>query len=597
MPDELRWLVDFDRAVADGLGFRVPLDDATRGGLDRLVVLGLRLATDASATAAGLETLLAHHLHGGSGLALVPQGTPTNNTAGAPSGVSRGDDADATFLAPFAAPAAFDPAADWLARRDGQWLADWLGIDPAALEQVPGAHGSDQLEARAMQTALWPATLGYATQTLLQPLLDDRTRLDLRAFATRFVSGRGPVPAVRVGRQPYGILPATAYSRLRLGGKEAPDLLDALARRLAVARADWAGLAQGAARVRASDAPLQTLLDVLGLQATSAEYGQRYAESLADLYNRANLGGFGERMLASWQAGGEDAAALALLARLGAPAGVEPELLRLFFFRAAQGLHGPLIEDRPLSETAALAPATPDGRDYIAWLADAARSSLETVRREQGFATTPPDALLYLLLRHAVLLGYWDGRAASRGRRRCPRHGRGRGGAGRARVRARRRGAGREREQVRAALPEGCADHRERRPARRRLPADRARLARRDAAAGRAARRARRAAGRPDGPARAPARRARGPLLVPARRVARGARARASRDAARDREAGAAVRAARRRVRLARGGTAEGRSGQSRSSSTPPRRRSSRRRALHPSYATRRTAATCTRPR
>ena len=50
-------------------------------------------------------------------------------------------------------------------------------------------------------------------------------------------------------------------------------------------------LAQGAARVRASDAPIQTLLDVLGLQATSVEYGQRYAESLADLYNRANLGG------------------------------------------------------------------------------------------------------------------------------------------------------------------------------------------------------------------------------------------------------------------------------------------------------------------
>ena len=408
MPDELAWLVDFDRAVADGLGFRVPLDERTRGGLERLVVLGLRLGTDAAATKAELETLLTHHLHGG-GLALVPQGTQTNNTDGAPSGVSRTDDADASFADPFGSPAGFDPSADWLARRDGQWLADWLGIDPAALEQVPGAHGTDQLEARAMQTALWPATLGYATQTLLQPLLDDRTRLGIRAFGTRFVSGRGPVPAVRVGRQPYGILPATAHSRLRLGDQEGPAALDGLAQRLGVARADWTALAQDTARVQASDAPIATLLDVLGLQATSVEYGQRYAESLADLYNRANLAGLGERMLAGYRAGGEDAAAMELLARLGAAAGVEPEVLRLFFFRATQRLRGPLIEDRPLSETAGLAPVTPDGRGYIAWLADAARVSLETVRREQGFAATPPDALLYLLLRHAVLLGYWDG--------------------------------------------------------------------------------------------------------------------------------------------------------------------------------------------
>jgi hypothetical protein len=405
LPDELRWLVDFDRAVQDGLGFRVPLDERTRGGLDRLVVLGLRLSSDRVQTRAELETLLSHHRYSQDGFAIVPQGTPTNNTDGMPAGVARGDDADATFTDPFAPAPRFTVSDDPLAKRDGQWLAEWLGIDPAALEQVAGAEASDQLEARAMQTALWPATLGYVAGSLLEPLLDESTQLGLRSFFTRFVSGRGPVPAVRVGNQPYGILPTTAFSRLLLDGG---GLLDAIAARLGIARADWTALAANAARVTPSAAPFQTLLDVLGLQATSVEYRQRYAESLDDLYNRANLVGLGERMLIAYNGGAENAAGRELLQRLGALSGIEPKILELFFFSAAQLLQGPLIEARPLSETAPLQNVTADARNYIGWLADAARVSLETVRREEGFAEGPPNALLYLLLRHAILLGYWD---------------------------------------------------------------------------------------------------------------------------------------------------------------------------------------------
>ena len=142
VPDELRWLVDFDRAVQDGLGFRVPLDDATRAGLDRLLVVGLRLSTDATETKAQLETLLEHHQHGQAGLALVRQGTPTNNTDRSPSGVSRVDDPDASFVDPFAPVPRFTWSSDWLLKRDGQWLAEWLGVDTSAFLQVPGPRGA-----------------------------------------------------------------------------------------------------------------------------------------------------------------------------------------------------------------------------------------------------------------------------------------------------------------------------------------------------------------------------------------------------------------------------------------------------------------------
>ena len=71
-----------------------------------------------------------------------------------------------------------------------------------------------------MQTAMWPATLGYWMNTLFTSsdgktsIFTDETIDQTRAFFTQFVSGRGPLPAIRIGGQPYGILPTTAFSRI-----------------------------------------------------------------------------------------------------------------------------------------------------------------------------------------------------------------------------------------------------------------------------------------------------------------------------------------------------------------------------------------------
>jgi hypothetical protein len=406
VPDELRWLFDFDRAVSDGLGFRVKLDDATAGGLDRLLVIGLRTSSDAAQGKTELEALLTHHRRGRAGLDLLAQGAPTNNTEQLSAGVQRGDDPDATFHDPFDPAPAFTPTADPLERRDGEWLAQWLGIDPAVLAPLAGAAGRDQLEARAMQAALWPATLGYLLGTLLQPVLGDRAIDEARRFFTTYVTGRGPVPAVRVGSQPYGILPATAFSRLASGGRE--PFLAGLHGLIQTARSDWSALAAGAGRVGLGDDRQRTLLDVIGLNATSVEYHQRYAESLDDIYNRVNLRGAGATWLAAFQAAGWLDDGLTLLRRLGYDGDATPDILERVFFGAQQRLQGPLIDDRPLSETAPIRAYTADDRNYIEWLVDAARTSLDAVRREDGLEDDTPNALLYLLLRHAVLLGYWE---------------------------------------------------------------------------------------------------------------------------------------------------------------------------------------------
>src|SRR6185369_15388548 len=59
------------------------------------------------------------------------------------------------------------------------------------------------------------------------------------------------------------------------------------------------------------------------------------------------------------------------------------------------------------SETDPIRPSTTDGHNYIQWLIDASGVSLDALYAQQGFLKdTPPSALLYLFLRHALQLGY-----------------------------------------------------------------------------------------------------------------------------------------------------------------------------------------------
>jgi hypothetical protein len=60
---------------------------------------------------------------------------------------------------------------------------------------MPNADGTDQRDARAANTALWPATWGYFLQTALNPLLGPAAVAQTRDFFLKYVSGRGPLPA------------------------------------------------------------------------------------------------------------------------------------------------------------------------------------------------------------------------------------------------------------------------------------------------------------------------------------------------------------------------------------------------------------------
>ncbi|HWO66641.1 MAG TPA: hypothetical protein VNO31_42080, partial [Umezawaea sp.] len=272
----------------------------------------------------------------------------------------------------------------WTTKTDGEWFAELLGIDPTVLEGVPNADGTDRRDARAAHTALWPATWGNHLRALLSGVLTPDQIEETRRFFLANVSGRGPLPAVKIGRQPYGILPTTVFSRLAFPTTATHrTALNAVLKAMAQ---QWDAAVEHVANLDEPGADRhQALLDILALHPTSAEYRFRYGQSAATVEDLAPL----------------TEPVRALLARLGAP-DTDPDLVRGLFADAAESLVAPVVDDRPLSETDRIRPYTADGRDYLTWLAE---SDLATIGGELGFADdVPPSALLYLLARHAVLL-------------------------------------------------------------------------------------------------------------------------------------------------------------------------------------------------
>ena len=212
------WMVDFDAALANGMAIEVPQSVVDTAGfvrrrfnlatdlLERLVVVGLEWTKTAEDSAAELADLFGAHRDSG-GFGFAPLGTPTNNTEAAPSGYSQGDE----HTPPEPADAAHATELDALQ------LCTWaFGIAPEALpaDNIANAHLAEQRTALHMLNALWRGTFGHYLIELWNPPLDEGSRIlktstvyNLRRYAVSYLRPGGPLPLVRVGKQPYGILP------------------------------------------------------------------------------------------------------------------------------------------------------------------------------------------------------------------------------------------------------------------------------------------------------------------------------------------------------------------------------------------------------
>jgi hypothetical protein len=270
----LQWTRDFKHAIDLGLAIRLPITAAqATSGFTRIVVFGVKSnlapADGPVRLAAAID---AHHFTDGA--AVLPLNTPTNNADDTKAGY-RSDDPGFTVSCATERGAPLVPSGD--GRAEGDRLAAALGLAPVTFAHIRGSDGRSDDAPAAMNTVLWPATLGYYLENLVTGAVPDVDNVIPAAgahFAT-WLRARGPWPALRFGRQPYGIVPVVAaglYQPIE-GGPLAPHLSGLLQK----LRPYWESSSANVARVVPGADPDSTLTAILSQSPFSTTYAGRTA--------------------------------------------------------------------------------------------------------------------------------------------------------------------------------------------------------------------------------------------------------------------------------------------------------------------------------
>ncbi|MCI0748820.1 MAG: hypothetical protein L0Y58_25720, partial [Verrucomicrobia subdivision 3 bacterium] len=412
--DGMKWMVDFDAAEKVGMGIRTKLarEDAA-AGLDFVLVMGIKDSLDGTTDWTLRLAELFNAQHYTDGVSFVPQGTPSNNTLDAPSGFSSNDPGhEASYLVERAAPA-FQPGDG--SNADVLTTAFGLANAGQVFANLPDATAKEQLHARQMNTALWQATWGYFLLQMLgvgetseSPLTDDDIAW-ARSHFIDYVRASGPLPAVRIGKQPYGVLPVTSLNAWKPpAGQQSQYTRDVALRDFLIRLRDiWRRNYPEIPRLGRSDDVDKDLAEVLSMDGISSDYsmrnlmGRHYLEHLWVFLSAEFFLGFfmswQERsQLAHGQFGRWFAAQEDLTATVLKTLGVtwRPRLARAVFSPPVAALRGALVQaDQSLS----LSP------NYIESML--AARDLDAIRNET-VQQPPPHTLLYLLLRHSMLLEY-----------------------------------------------------------------------------------------------------------------------------------------------------------------------------------------------
>lgn len=252
-PDDRRWWEDFEEATRIGLAADLDLP-GDPSDIDALFVTGLGDSP---------ERLAAHFadLRDEGRLGLVAPGIPTNSVEGAPTAAPPRD------------------AASWLRVLTGlpggteQHVSRTLTGDPARLGVLPESVEPHQAWSSAAVAALWPALWGHAAADVWALASGDDDR-GADAWAASAMFPEGPFPTLRVGSQPYGLLPATALARWRPDADD-PPVEQKLIGPLRTLRDRFRDAAVQRGTVVGADEA--QLMDLIGALPTSAYFRHRFA--------------------------------------------------------------------------------------------------------------------------------------------------------------------------------------------------------------------------------------------------------------------------------------------------------------------------------
>jgi hypothetical protein len=254
------WWLSYKRAVDVGLGIDLDIG-LTPPALDALVVLGI-------GDTAAADLVDAHNAAGR--MAVLAPGTPTNTVAGEPT-TDFGERAESLFPLLHVNPAAQQSTSVVLTGLTGR-------VAPSALPMLGGDldyFGPGSLAVQGLWPVLWGRFLRDVTGA-------GNTEISLARWAMRNLAVEGSRPAFRVGEQPYGLLPTSAFSAwVDVPGNQ-HAAVEKTIREWAIPWRAGAAAAARAAKGQVSGEDTRGLLRVLGLHAPSRYWKVR---AVADLYD------------------------------------------------------------------------------------------------------------------------------------------------------------------------------------------------------------------------------------------------------------------------------------------------------------------------
>lgn len=411
--DSILWTVDFTRALE--VGMAIEIDDAS-AGFDRLIVVGVKSSLGSSDTSLHLERLLDAH-HYTRGLAIVRQGSPTNNTDGQTTPYPPRENAGqfSYGIERQRAPLDRDFAHHCLPHdADGHHLAMALGVPSGVMANVDRAYSHEIEHARSMNEVLWPGTFGYYLRHLMfmwnqsEVNLFTPTRIaDAKRYFRNHVLARGPAPAFRVGGTPYGVLPITALRlwepRDYVGGDLIPAgeeakmaaIENGIRRPLLSLLEVWKQGAKEVPRIRTDQSnPDLDVASVLSTYPSSREFRVRMGESESVKWARHHF--LGIDISALFQQ--FDQLTNDTFGMIGYP-NWRPRLGRTEFAPQASLYTGEVIAP-VLSEDQGL-----PNPNFISGIRNAGLMNLNQNVNVNGQPANPN--LLYSVLRHSTLMEYW----------------------------------------------------------------------------------------------------------------------------------------------------------------------------------------------
>lgn len=196
LDEGMRWMTEYDRAEATGMAVTVALPPGTML-VDDVTVIGVAVSLPAEDADQLVDALVGSH-HTSDGAGFITPGTPTNNLADSASGYT--DRPDPARLDPATLPAVGDDA-------NAAVLARALGMDMGGLATLGGAADTEDRDQKTMQQGMFEATWGPYLRQQAQPGFPPKMLPQVIQYLLAHLRPGGPLPALRLGAQPYGILP------------------------------------------------------------------------------------------------------------------------------------------------------------------------------------------------------------------------------------------------------------------------------------------------------------------------------------------------------------------------------------------------------